>query len=1224
VITDYPITTAASKPTGIALGPDGAFWFTENAGNKIGRITTSGLITNEYPIPTANSGPQAIAVGPDSALWFTESTGNKIGRISTSGVITEYPIPTANSSPQGIVTGPDGLVWFTESRANQIGSITTSGTITEYGVLTSNSQPTGITTDGWVLWFTETAGNNVGMITPQTALSPPPLCDSCPPKSGPVQAGWVTEFPIGTANSAPLGISIPNPMNSFTGFANVFPVFAESAASANNIAELNYNYLQYPLFPGVCVPGPGEVGVIYTESPQPCPATNGGNPTGIGYIYSATGLPPGLSIDSVTGAITGTPTTSGSYPVVLGLGDSQNGVAYLPTTIVIYPPLTLTCTPAPAPGEVGVPYSSSPCTAAGGDPPYHYSATGLPTGLSINATTGAITGTPTTAGTYNSVTIAVSASFTPAQSVSQTITIVIYPPLTLTCNPPVPGVVGLSYSASPCAAGGGDPPYRYSATGLPPGLSINTATGAITGTPTTAGTYNSVTITVSDSFTPAQSVSQPISITIILKLTLNCGSGTQGPVGNPYIYACTALGGLTPYTWSATGLPSGLSINASTGQITGTPTASGSYLVTVTVTDSTTPIHQTASSQFPIALGSKVTLSCSSPNPGTIGTSYSATPCSGSGGTPPYLWTASGLPPGLSINANNGTISGTPMALGSYPVTVSIDDSGAPNFQGAAQQITIVINPVTLTLSCTSPAAGTVQVAFSASPCTQGGGASPFAWSWSAQTQTQPLPPGLSINTTTGAITGTPTSAGSYPVTVTVKDSSPTPQTQSSQFTILISPSTSTFTLSCTSPAAGTVQVAFSASPCTQGGGTSPFAWSWSAQTQTQPLPPGLSINATTGAVTGTPTTAGSYPVTVTVKDSSPTPQTQSSPFTITINPVKLNISCGTALQGVVGTAYSAMVCSATGGTPQYKWAVGGLPPGLSSDPGTGAITGTPTTAGPYPVTVTVTDSSPTSQTQSSQFTITILPGTTISSLTVIPTGTTKPPQSDVTITLNNPSADTLNGVLCMTFQVDPSVLLPPLPPSSMDPYLDASIRNADSSLLMQCPAGSISAASFTLGPSDGVTKSLATIIQGTVAGQIGIVIGSLLDGNTSVLPSPNNSVPLVIPPAIPQITVQPVVSSVVNGAFTVSLSGYTNTRQLTEADFTFTPSSTSGATLNNSGAPVTIAVPFNGADQTQYFQTAAAAGAGGSFALKVTLSYSGDPNALGTVSVLLKNKLAN
>jgi virginiamycin B lyase len=76
------------------MGPDGALWFTEAVGNKIGRISTAGLVT-EYAVTTAASSPQGITAGPDGALWFTELLGNKIGRITSSGAITEYSIPTS-------------------------------------------------------------------------------------------------------------------------------------------------------------------------------------------------------------------------------------------------------------------------------------------------------------------------------------------------------------------------------------------------------------------------------------------------------------------------------------------------------------------------------------------------------------------------------------------------------------------------------------------------------------------------------------------------------------------------------------------------------------------------------------------------------------------------------------------------------------------------------------------------------------------------------------------------------------------------------------------------------------------------------------------------------------------------------------------------------------------------------------------------------------------------
>jgi virginiamycin B lyase len=147
-VTEFPIPTASSKPADITAGPDGALWFTENAGNQIGRITTAGVITDEFPIPTTNSQPLGITAGPDGALWFTEGAASKIGRITTAGVITnEFPIPTVDSKPEFITAGPDGALWFTEQSANKIGRITTAGVITnEFPIPTANSQPRGITT----------------------------------------------------------------------------------------------------------------------------------------------------------------------------------------------------------------------------------------------------------------------------------------------------------------------------------------------------------------------------------------------------------------------------------------------------------------------------------------------------------------------------------------------------------------------------------------------------------------------------------------------------------------------------------------------------------------------------------------------------------------------------------------------------------------------------------------------------------------------------------------------------------------------------------------------------------------------------------------------------------------------------------------------------------------------------------------------------------------------
>jgi virginiamycin B lyase len=82
----------------------------------------AGTITE---FPTANSGPFGITAGPDGNLWFADPGGNKIGRITTGGAITEFRIHTQSSFPVGITTGPDGNLWFTEENASKIGRITT-------------------------------------------------------------------------------------------------------------------------------------------------------------------------------------------------------------------------------------------------------------------------------------------------------------------------------------------------------------------------------------------------------------------------------------------------------------------------------------------------------------------------------------------------------------------------------------------------------------------------------------------------------------------------------------------------------------------------------------------------------------------------------------------------------------------------------------------------------------------------------------------------------------------------------------------------------------------------------------------------------------------------------------------------------------------------------------------------------------------------------------------
>ncbi len=170
-IREFALPNDGSVPFNIALGPDGNMWFTEIAGNRVGRITFGGAIT-EFALPHAGSSPVDIAAGPDGNMWFTEGAG-RIGRITPAGKITEFSNGlSAYSSPNGITAGTNSL-WFTEvgeaPYGIKIGKITTGGTIVkQYSIPTAyNSNPQNIAL-GWggKLWIAEAnAGNAIGRST---------------------------------------------------------------------------------------------------------------------------------------------------------------------------------------------------------------------------------------------------------------------------------------------------------------------------------------------------------------------------------------------------------------------------------------------------------------------------------------------------------------------------------------------------------------------------------------------------------------------------------------------------------------------------------------------------------------------------------------------------------------------------------------------------------------------------------------------------------------------------------------------------------------------------------------------------------------------------------------------------------------------------------------------------------------------------------------------------
>ncbi len=268
------------------------------------------------------------------------------------------------------------------------------------------------------------------------------------------------------------------------------------------------------------------------------------------------------------------------------------------------------------------------------------------------------------------------------------------PPLAIDCNSPPDGTVGVPYSHF-LQASGGLPPYTFFlfAGALPDGLSLNTVTGEISGTPTLAGTF-AFTVRVTDANLDTAFVECSITIDAAPPpLAITCDNPPDGTVGTPYSHFFPATGGTPPYAFSlhAGALPDGLSLDPVTGELAGTPTLAGLFTFTIQVTDADL---NTANVECSITInpaGGVVVIECNDPPPGKVGVFYSHT-LGFSGGTPPYTFVilAGSLPPGLSINLTTGVISGKPTAYGIYSFTVQVTD-----FLGATGTVTcsITIRP---------------------------------------------------------------------------------------------------------------------------------------------------------------------------------------------------------------------------------------------------------------------------------------------------------------------------------------------------------------------------------------------------------------------------------------------------------------------------------------------------------------------------------------------------
>jgi len=270
------------------------------------------------------------------------------------------------------------------------------------------------------------------------------------------------------------------------------------------------------------------------------------------------------------------------------------------------PLFTLTFTIAGAPTPLAIDttsplpncYVGTPCSvtfrASGGTPPYRWSLSSgaLPAGLSLDSTTGTISGTPSAAGTYNfTVRVTDSAQGTATKAFVLMVLTVVQPPSIQTASPLPAGTVGVSYSVT-LAVTGGTAPYRWSLTSgsLPPGLSLASTAGVISGTPTAAGSYN-FTVQVADNAQATASKAFALTVVQVVPTIQTTSPLPSATVATAYSTTLSATGGTPPYRWSLSSgsLPAGLSLDSTKGVISGTPTAAGSFSFTMRVTDNAQP-----------------------------------------------------------------------------------------------------------------------------------------------------------------------------------------------------------------------------------------------------------------------------------------------------------------------------------------------------------------------------------------------------------------------------------------------------------------------------------------------------------------------------------------------------------------------------------------------------------------------------------------------------------
>lgn len=508
-----------------------------------------------------------------------------------------------------------------------------------------------------------------------------------------------------------------------------------------------------------------------------------------GYVWSvsAGALPPGLSLEAEgtpRTSLSGMPTEAGQYTFTVQVQDSSGNRDEQDYEVTITDGLAITTPQLPA-GLIGVAYDAAVSAVGGTEAEYAWTVLSgaLPDGLTLSSTgtpSARISGEPTAEGEYSfELQVTDSAGETASRRFSITVTAL--QPLRIRWRSLPSGLEGEAYTASVAATGGSESAYAWSVVegSLPPGLTLSasgTPETTIAGVPTESGTFQ-FTLRVEDDLGHEDDQAFEIVIDrVVIPIQIATSSVPNGAVGTPYQATLrtvpgTGFGALYNWTVLEGALPPGLTIDQQgvpDTQITGTPTAGGTFTATIAVFDED---NSSDSAVYTFEIFQPTAIATAQLPMGQLNTPYSAV-IDGIGGTEAgYTWSvvAGALPAGLSLDPSgtpSTTLSGTPTAFGDFQFTIQLTDSAG---SVATQAFELTIIEGLILLSADLP--GAVQYAtYTATVGAIGGSGAGYTWTVSAGT----LPPGLMLSPTgtpEATISGRPTDTGLFLFTLQVTDS---------------------------------------------------------------------------------------------------------------------------------------------------------------------------------------------------------------------------------------------------------------------------------------------------------------------------------------------------------------------------------------------------------------------------------------------------------------------